>query len=227
MHRGYVLVHFLSMAILSLGTALFVVLGTSGVGAAQEKTEAQQEQSTKLELDEVANSGVSGTADLRDVEDGVQITLTMQGLPEEGVEHLNHFHGGGRCSDVQNGENLPITIPLATIVADEDGTGSATTTLEGITLSRLFDRSQERVILVHDELYEGEEGIPAAISCADVNNAPSGEQAAMRESTNPLPKSGGVPVASVLLVPLTSVLVPLAAIVIGCGVLWYASQRRG
>jgi Cu/Zn superoxide dismutase len=187
------------------------------ISTLQASAEAQQTESTMLQLIEIGNSGVSGTADLRDVEDGVEVTLNMQGLPEEGVEHLNHFHGGGRCSDVEDGENVPITIPLDNIVANEDGTGSATTILEGVTLSRLLDRSQDRIILVHDEAYEGE-GIPAAIACADVN-APSGDQtAALEESTQLLPKSGGLPVASVLL--------PATAFVICCGILVYAVSRR-
>jgi len=206
-----------SMAVLSLGATLIFALGTSGLSAAQESTETQRPESVKLELREVEDSGVSGTADLRDVEDGVEVTVNMQGLPEEGVEHLNHFHGDGRCSDVEYGENVPITIPLNNIVANEDGTGSATTTLEGVTLSRLFDRSQNRVILVHDEAYEGE-GIPAAIACVDVN-PPSREQAATKESTQPLPKSGGVSVAS-------SVLLAATALVVGGGVLAYAAVGR-
>jgi Cu/Zn superoxide dismutase len=199
-----------------LGAGLLVALSIS-ITVVQETAWAQEAENVRLQLSEVKNSGVSGTADLRDVEDGVEVTLNMQGLPEEGVEHLNHFHGGGRCSDVEDGENVPITIPLDNIVANEDGTGSATTILEGVTLSRLLDRSQDRIILVHDEAYEGE-GIPAAIACADVN-APSGDQtAALEESTQLLPKSGGLPVASVLL--------PATAFVICCGILVYAVSRR-
>ena len=201
------------------GAGLLVALAICSITALQKTAGAQEaENVVRLQLNEVRDSGVSGTAVLRDVEGGVEVTLNMEGLPEEGVEHLNHFHGGGRCSDVEAGENVPVTIPLENVVANEDGTGSATSTLEGVTLNRLLDRSQDRVILVHAEAYEGE-GIPAAIACADVNAPSGGQTIAIKESTQPLPKSGGTPVISWLLFA--------AAFVIGCGVLAYAGLQRG
>jgi Cu/Zn superoxide dismutase len=191
-------------------------LGTLGI-AVGATAEAQQAKSANLELDEIGNSGVSGTAALKDVEGGVEATLDVQGLPEAGVEHLNHFHEGGTCSDVEDGENVPVTIPLDPISANEDGTGSATTTIENVTLDQLFDRNQQRIILVHDEAYEGE-GVPPAIACADVNAA-GGGQSTTKESTQPLPKSGGRPVGSWLLLP-------AAALLAGFAVLGYAVLRR-
>ena len=65
-----------------------------------------------------------------------------------------------------------MTIPLDPVVAREDGTGSATTTLRDVTLARLFDGTQERFLLVHAEAQEG--GAPPGIACADLQLPASG-----------------------------------------------------
>jgi hypothetical protein len=206
-HRANILTVAVFSGVASLGT-LGIALGATA--------ESQQTESANLQLGEIGNSDVSGTAALRDVEGGVEATLDVQGLPEAGVEHINHFHEGGTCSDVEDGENVPVTIPLDPILANEDGTGSTTTIIENATIGQLLDRSQQRVILVHDEAYEGE-GVPPAITCADVNAARGG-QATMKESTQPLPASGGTPVGSWLL--------PAAALLVGSAVLGCAVLRR-
>jgi Cu/Zn superoxide dismutase len=189
---------------------------------------AQQNGDTKeLEFTEQNDSGVSGTATLRDVDGGVEVTLDMQGLPEAGVEHINHFHGGGSCAGYENGEDIPITIPLTTVTANQDGNGSATTILPDVTLDQLFDQSQERIIVFHAEQEEGVV-VPPPIACADVN-PPSGETTTTTErtvitkesTTGPLPKSGG-PVVSWA----PSVILPAAALVLGSGVLAFAVLRR-
>jgi Cu/Zn superoxide dismutase len=201
-----------SKVTLLLGAALVIAL------AGGASAEAQQGRSARLELSEVGNSGVSGTADLREVEGGTEVTMNVQGLPEAGVEHINHFHGGATCSDIQNGENMPpVTIPLTTIVAQEDGTGSATTTLDNVTMDQLFDNREQRIILVHAKAREGEP-IPPVIACADVNTRRAAAQSTMKESTQPLPKSGGMLAASLLL--------PATALLMGVGVLGYALLKR-
>ena len=86
-----------------------------------------------LQLTPSRDSGVSGTATLTDVEGGVRVELDMRGLPEAGIEHINHFHAGGSCAADRAGNVAPATIPLKTIVAKEDGTGSGTTTLKDVT----------------------------------------------------------------------------------------------
>jgi Cu/Zn superoxide dismutase len=198
----------------ALGTALLVALALGSSVA------AQQTDSRELQLTQQRNSGVSGTATLEDVEGGVEVTLNMQGLPEAGVEHINHFHGGGNCARYEAYEDVPVTIPLNTLVANEDGTASATTVVEGVTLERLFDRSQERMILVHDEEEEGGV-VPPGIACVDLNaTTTEGEGTTARETTEPLPKSGGVGIGG------PSVLLPAAALFLGLGVLGFAVLRR-
>jgi Cu/Zn superoxide dismutase len=154
---------------------------------------AQETDSMSLQLTPSRNSGVSGTATLTDVEGGVRVELDMRGLPEAGIEHINHFHAGGTCTADRAGNVAPATIPLKNIVAKEDGTGSGTTTLKDVTLEQLFDPAKERYIALHSEV-EKDQGVPPVISCADVVEA-AGRGAV---STN-LPESGG-PRPAILLV---------------------------
>ena len=151
----------------ALSAALLVALALGSAAPAQEAGHVT------LELTPSRDSGVSGTAALRDVEGGVEVALDMRGLPEAGVEHINHFHGGGTCAEDRAGRTAPVTIPLDPVVAREDGTGSATTTLRDVTLARLFDGTQERFLLLHAEAQEGE-GVPPGIACADLALPASG-----------------------------------------------------
>ena len=151
----------------ALSAAMLVALALGSAAPAQEAGPVP------LELTPSRDSGVSGTAALRDVEGGVEVALDMRGLPEAGVEHINHFHGGGTCAEDRAGRTAPVTIPLDPVVASEDGTGSATTTLRDVTLARLFDGTQERFLLLHAEAQEGE-GVPPGIACADLALPASG-----------------------------------------------------
>ena len=160
----------------ALATALLAALAFAASAGAQEQ------QSMQVQLTQSRDSGVSGTAVLEDVEGGVQVTLEMRGLPEAGVKHINHIHAGGTCADDRAGRTAPVTIPLKTIVAQEDGTGSATTTIEDVSVNRLFGEDKERFILLHAKTEKGE-GVPPGISCADLR---------------PLAESGGVSPAAVL-----------------------------
>ena len=194
----------------ALSTALLVALALGGsVGA-------QGMRSVELQLTQSRDSGVSGTANLQDVQDGVEVTLNMQGLPEAGIEHINHVHGGGTCGDDRAENPAPVTLPLTTITAEADGTGSATTTLEDVTVGELQDPSeQQRYIAFHAE-QQGDE-VPPVISCADLSSMSGGQTVAV-ESTQPLPTSGGFTAGSLL--------VTSTALLLGSGVLAYAVLRR-
>src|SRR5918997_5519439 len=138
---------------------------------------AQENQTVEVNLTQSRESGVSGTATLEDVNGGVEVTLEMHDLPEAGIKHINHIHAGGTCADDRAGRTAPVTIPLKTITAQEDGTGSATTTIEDVLVARLFDEDQERFVLFHAETIEGE-GVPPGIACADL--APLAETGGIR-----------------------------------------------
>ena len=137
---------------------------------------------------------MSGTATLTNVEGGVKVELNMQDLPEEGVEHINHIHGGGTCAEDRKGRTAPVTIPLNTIVANADGAGSATTTVEDVALDQLLGDDQHRFILLHAEVKKGQ-GVPPGISCADL------PQWSTDTTFESLPTSGGLPPAVLLIIP--------------------------
>jgi Cu/Zn superoxide dismutase len=184
------------------GVVLCVALFLSAIGGSAL---AQGTESEELELKPLNDSGVSGTATLTNVEGGVQVKLEMKGLPEAGVKHINHFHGGGTCADVQAGSMAPVTIPLNSVVAQEDGTGSATTTLKDVTLDKLLGGDQDRFILLHAKTKEGQ-GVPPGISCVDLPQRSGGG------TFNPLPASGGIPPEMLFATPLALILVGTAGL---------------
>src|SRR5687767_1932382 len=145
----------------ALGIALFAAVVVGG------STFAQEAQGVSVQLTPSRDSGVSETASLEDVKAGVKVTLQMQNLPQAGIKHINHIHAGGTCADDRAGRTAPVTIPLKTITAQDDGTGSATTTIEDVSVAQLFGEDKERFILLHAETKEGE-GIPPGIACADL-----------------------------------------------------------
>jgi hypothetical protein len=159
------------------GAALAITMFGALALALSESARAQEDQTVKVNLTQSRDSGVSGTATLEDVEGGVEVTLEMQNLPEAGIKHINHIHAGGTCADDRAGRTSPVTIPLETITAQNDGTGSATTTIEGISVAQLFGEDKERFVLLHAETKEGE-GVPPGIACADL--APLAETGGLR-----------------------------------------------
>jgi Cu/Zn superoxide dismutase len=194
----------------ALGIALSVALVLEGSAFAQGG------QSAQVRHTQSRDSGVSGTADLKDVEGGVQVTLEMLGLPEAGVKHINHIHAGGTCADDRAGRTAPVTIPLKTVVAQEDGTGSATTTIEDVTVGELFGEDRERFILLHAKTEKGQ-GVPPGIACADLDRTGANGTSLNGETTmiGEVPAMGG-----------PSIVLPTAALLLGAGVLSYAVLRR-
>ncbi len=184
-----------------LAVALLATLALAASAGAQG-----QQGSVEVQLTPSRDSGVSGTATLEDVEGGTRVALNMQGLPESGVEHINHIHAGGTCADDRAGRTAPVTIPLKTIVAREDGTGSATTTIEDVTLDELFGGIEERFILLHAKTEKGQ-GVPPGIACADFPTSGSG-------GFETLPASGGTPPLVLLVTPLALALGAVAGLMV-------------
>src|SRR5215204_3597571 len=151
---------------------------------------AQEDQTVKVNLTRSRDSGVSGTATLEDVKDGVAVTLEMRNLPEAGIKHINHIHAGGTCADDRDGRTAPVTIPLETITAQKDGTGSATTIIKDVSVADLFGEDKERFVLLHAKAEKGA-GVPPGIACADLD---------------PLADTGGIRPATLLLAGAISVL---------------------
>ena len=149
------------------GAALAITMFGALALALSESARAQEDQTVKVNLTQSRDSGVSGTATLEDVEGGVEVTLEMQNLPEAGIKHINHIHAGGTCAEDRAGRTAPVTIPLKTITAHKDGTGSATTIIKGVSVADLFGEDKERFILLHAKAEKGE-GVPPGIACADL-----------------------------------------------------------
>ena len=181
------------LAGVALGVALLASLALGGTALAQGAN------NITLQLKPLGDSGVSGTAVLTAVEGGVQVKMNMNGLPEAGIEHINHFHGGGTCADVEAGNMAPVTVPLNPVVANEDGTGSATTTIEDITLDELQARDQRNFILLHAETKEGQ-GVPPGISCVEIPQGSGGE------GVETLAATGGPQPLVLLAIPLLLIL---------------------
>ena len=166
---------------LSAAALAITMFGALALASAlSANAEAQEDQTVKVNLTQSRDSGVSGTATLEDVGGGVEITLEMRNLPEAGIKHINHIHAGGTCADDRAGRTAPVTIPLETITAQNDGTGSATTTLKDISAAQLFGEDKERFILLHAQTKKGE-GVPPGIACADL--APLAETGGIRPVT--------------------------------------------
>ena len=193
--------HLNRVVTMVFGATLLAMLVLTGSAFAQE------EKSVQLQLTPSRDSGVSGTATLTDVEGGVKVELSMKGLPEEGVKHINHFHGGGTCADDRDGRTAPVTIPLEPVVANADGTGSATTTIKDVTLDELLGDDQHRFILLHDKVKKGE-GVPPGISCIDL------PQRSTNTTFENLPTSGGLPAEVLLAIPLVILLVSVSTVVV-------------
>src|ERR671912_881762 len=159
------------------GAALAITMFAALALALSASAEAQEDQTMEVSLTESRDSGVSGSATLEDVKGGVKVTLEMHDLPEAGIKHINHIHAGGTCADDRAGRTAPVTIPLETITAQDDGTGSASTTIEDVSVAQLFGQDKERFVLLHAETKEGE-GVPPGIACADL--APLAETGGLR-----------------------------------------------
>jgi hypothetical protein len=159
------------------GAVLAITMYGVLVLALSTSAEAQEDQTVEVSLTESRDSGVSGTATLEDVEGGVEVTLEMRNLPEAGIKHINHIHAGGTCADDRAGRTAPVTIPLEAITAQNDGMGSATTTIEDVSVAQLFGEDKERFILLHAEAKKGE-GVPPGVACADL--APLAETGGIR-----------------------------------------------
>lgn len=180
-----------------LSAVLMVALVAGSVGAQEgygadedsgtqgaESSAAQQTESTTLDLTPSRDSGVSGTATLTDVEGGVEVSVDLQGMPEAGVEHIGHIHEGATCADDRAGNGAGAEYPLQSVTVGEDGTGSAVSMVEGVTVQELASADAERYVNYHAEM-TGEE-TPPGISCADI--VAQGED---------LPATGGLPLGGV------------------------------
>ncbi len=151
---------------------------SSGGGETTEQTTSTSEGTTStspvrgesltVDLAPSQDSGVSGTATLTDVPGGVEVKVDLQGMLSNS-EHPAHVHQGGTCADDRAGNGAPIQYPLLPVIAEQDGTGSRSSQIQGVTLSDLL-ADTPRYINVHAEPGSEEDNPPGVgISCADLS----------------------------------------------------------
>ena len=118
-------------------------------------TTAQAQEGVDLGIEELAGSGVTGSAFLMPASGGqTEVTVRLRGL-DPGSSHVNHIHEGTGCA---SGEYSGIVEELANIDADSSGVGTATT-----TASIAFDMVPgEHVIVVHAGATLEEDATPIA-----------------------------------------------------------------
>lgn len=144
-----------------LGVAVAVALLTAAfVGTAFAQTSGSQ----TVQLTPSRDSGVTGTATLTDTGGGVQVAVQVQGATAG--EHPAHIHAGATCADDRAGQGAPVEFPLNNVVVGNDGSGSSTTVISGVTVAGLFSGDQARYLNVH-ALPEGQ-GVPPGITCGDL-----------------------------------------------------------
>ena len=177
---------------LIVATALLVALSLGNGVAAQEESETK-----KFELTPSRGSGVSGTASLKDVEGGVEVTVNVVGL-EGGAEYVHHIHEGATCEEDKVDEGGPVEFPLNEVGANPEGTATATTVVKDITMDELLSGGKDRYINFHPAPPQEGQPVPPGITCTtldlDLTAAPP----------ETLPESGGpallLPAAGLLLV---------------------------
>src|ERR671921_643740 len=140
----------------------FAALALSAGVGAQERRQADRPRGEAAQVAEVTLTPSRGS--------GVRGSATLKGV------------AGG----------VKVTIPLKTITAQKDGTGSATTTIKDVSLAQLFREDRERFILLHAEAKKGE-GVPPGIACADL--APLADTGGIRPA--PLFLAGAISVLGV------------------------------
>ncbi len=160
---------------LVLGTAFLMSLAL-GNGAAAQETEAKS-----FELTPSRDSGVSGTATLKDVEGGAEVTVNVEGL-EGGGEYVHHIHEGATCEEDKIDEGGPVEFPLEEVVANHEGTATATSVVKDITLAELLGGGKERYINFHPAPPQEGQPVPPGITCTTLD---------LTAGRSVLPESGG------------------------------------
>lgn len=175
----------------TLVAAVLVALSLAS-GPVAGATEAQEPE-PPLELTPSNGSGVGGTARLAETGRGVEVRLNLEGLPEDGVEHLAHIHKGATCADDRAGNGAPVEFPLESVVA-EGGVGSSTSTTDA-TFDELLGGEEPYYVNVHAEQTDPET-VPPGVACADVLSTSASASAS---ASGTLADTGGVSPLAVLL----------------------------
>jgi hypothetical protein len=194
-----------AMAILvfSLSCILFFLAGCGQEEKSDEKAEEEAgvegatdegDGATEVELEPVDNSGAGGTAAFLETPEGVEVTLSVRGLPDPGATYLSHIHPGtcaqegrersaggdadqshegasheadadhGVHGDEQGSGIGEIEYPLTPLTPDAVGNGSSTTVLKDVTADELFSGEPKYV-----NAHASGSGNPPLLACGDMS----------------------------------------------------------
>ncbi len=155
------------LGMLAVATALVAVLALASTSAAQE--------SVDLTIDELGDSGVSGSATVEPYADGqTQITISLMGMEAES-SHVNHIHDGTGCGA---GEYTGVVETLTNVDADDAGEGTATTMVE-LAIEDITDGNH--VLVIHAGATLADDATPIAcghIPVASIAGPPADEDGA-------------------------------------------------
>jgi hypothetical protein len=184
---------------ISLSCMLFLL---SGCGQREEAAEKAEDETTieeaadegnaitEVALEPVDNSGAGGTAAFTETSQGVEVELSVGGLPDPGATYLSHIHPGtcaeerrerrasgeaGHSSegeahegeaghgDEHESEMGEIEYPLTPVIPDTEGNGSSTTVLKHVTADELFSGDLKFV-----NAHASGSGNPPVLACGDL-----------------------------------------------------------
>jgi hypothetical protein len=185
--------------VISLSCMLFLL---SGCGQGEEAAEKAEDETTieeaadegnaitEVALEPVDNSGAGGTAVFSETSQGVEVELSVGGLPDPGATYLSHIHPGtcakeGRerrasgegvhssegeahegeagHGDEHESEMGEIEYPLTPVSPDAEGNGSSTTVLKDVTANELFSGEPKFV-----NAHASGSGNPPVLACGDL-----------------------------------------------------------
>jgi hypothetical protein len=168
------------IAALPLASAV-VVLSLVGIlvgfllgGPGSQTDRGPEVDRAKLDMRPENGSGVSGSASLEPMPEGVVVRLKLHGLPRPGTFYLAHIHPGTcaqgeeeeEAEEHEHGASAEIEIPLSQVKSEQNGEGSSTTTLWDTSVEKLFSGKPK-----HVNVHEAGTGNPPVLACADLKRA--------------------------------------------------------
>ncbi len=186
-----------------LAAATIAVLLMSGFGTSVRAKDDAKELT--IVLKEYKGSGVSGWATLTPTDDGLRVTMAVEGKTVTG-NHPSHIHTG-TCKDFDPNPLYPLTTVILDPLSDD---GESTTPVDEVTLDELLD--DDYVILVH----KSAEALTDYLVCGDIkeSNAVTGSKTAgsvTAPSTGVGSMGEGRPVEALLVMRTAALVVALAA----------------
>lgn len=153
----------------------------NAIGSVERKTVSDGVREAEADLEAVEGNAIKGEVEFKQVESGVEVTVSIEGTTAG--QHGIHIHEKGDCSDIagksmgghfnpeSQGHALPAEDPqrhlgdLGNIEVNEDGKGEIKLTMTGVTLQEGKPHSLlGRAFVVHDGEDSGKAQQPSGAS---------------------------------------------------------------